>query len=225
MRCNCPTLNSTQVQLVIDQYQVQNIIAESMVARDVVNSEVTQSLCSPDIAQLHDPVLMKGMVRAANRIIKNIQSGIPIFVFGDYDVDGTTSAAFLTLFFRSINVESHYYIPCREKEGYGISTQGIDYANYIGADIFISCDCGINAFEQIEYAAKMDIDVIVTDHHKPEKNIPECIAVINPNRKDCDYPFKGLCGAGVAFKLAFALAPSLSVDPDSIWQSSDLITI
>ena len=135
-----------------------------------------------------------------------------ILIFGDYDVDGTTSTSFLHLFFKSINVESHYYIPSRENEGYGLSKKGIDYAKYIGVDVIITCDCGINAFEQVEYANNYGIDVIITDHHKAEQKLPSAYAIINPNRLDCVYPFKGLCGAGVAFKLALGLCQKGNYD-------------
>ena len=217
--------NPQLVASVAKEFGVPNAIAKIMSIRGVVDRDISSSFFTPKKNDLHDPYLLKDMDKAVKRIHQQKMNNNKLMIFGDYDVDGVSSTAMLYKFFQSADMNVSYYIPHRDIDGYGLSKRGIDFANSIGADLIITCDCGINAFEQIEYAAKMDIDVIVTDHHKPEKNIPECIAVINPNRKDCDYPFKGLCGAGVAFKLAFALAPSLSVDPESIWQYSDLITL
>ena len=225
MRWNFPTLNSAQVQLIIDQYQVPNIIAEIMVSRDLVNPEVTQSFFSPDISQLHDPFLMKGMGRAANRIIKNIQSGIPIFVFGDYDVDGTTGASLLYAGLSDLGGEVIPYIPNREKEGYGLSELGIDKAGKMGANLLITCDCGINAINRTNYANQIGIDVIITDHHIPGEVLPNAFAILNPKQLDCDYPFKGLCGGGVALKLLTAVIEKMGASQELILNLMDLAAL
>ena len=219
------TVSEDCVNQVAETFRLPQTIARVMSLRGINSRADSKDFFYSDIAQIHNPFLMKDMEKAVDRILTVISEKKTILIFGDYDVDGTTSAAFLTLFFRSINVESHYYIPCREKEGYGISTQGIEYAKYIGADIFISCDCGINAFEKIDYANSKGLDVIITDHHKPHKTLPDAYAIVNPNRFDCSYPFKGLCGAGVAFKLALAICEKGGYDPDYVWDHSDIVTL
>jgi len=219
------SVNEDCVNQVAETFSLPPTIARVMSLRGINSRAESKDFFYPDINHMYDPFLMADMDKAVERILKAISDKKTILIFGDYDVDGTTSAAFLTLFFRSINVESHYYIPCREKEGYGISTQGIDYAKYIGADIFISCDCGINAFEKVAYANEKELDVIITDHHKPDKTLPDAYAIVNPNRFDCTYPFKGLCGASVAFKLALAICEKGGYDPSYAWENSDVVTL
>ncbi|RMZ49599.1 single-stranded-DNA-specific exonuclease RecJ [Candidatus Marinimicrobia bacterium PRS2] len=219
------SVNEDCVNQVAETFNLPHTIARVMSLRGINSRAESKDFFYPDINHMHDPFLMLDMNKAVERILRAISEKKTILIFGDYDVDGTTSAAFLTLFFRSINVESHYYIPCREKEGYGISTQGIDYAKYIGADIFISCDCGINAFEKVAYANEKELDVIITDHHKPDKTLPAAYAIVNPNRFDCPYPFKGLCGASVAFKLALAICEKGGYDPEYAWEHSDVVTL
>jgi len=219
------SVNEDCVNQVAETFSLPHTIARVMSLRGINSRAESKDFFYPDINHMHDPFLMADMDKAVERILRAISDKKTILIFGDYDVDGTTSAAFLTLFFRSINVESHYYIPCREKEGYGISTQGIDYAKYIGADIFISCDCGINAFEKVAYANEKELDVIITDHHKPDKTLPDAYAIVNPNRFDCTYPFKGLCGASVAFKLALAICEKGGYDPSYAWENSDVVTL
>jgi|TARA_B110000196_G_scaffold73949_1_gene63433 single-stranded-DNA-specific exonuclease len=219
------SVNEDCVNQVAETFSLPHTIARVMSLRGINSKADSKEFFYSDINQMHDPFLMADMDKAVDRILTAISGKKSILIFGDYDVDGTTSAAFLTLFFRSIDVESHYYIPCREKEGYGISTKGIDYAKYIGADIFISCDCGINAFEKVAYANEKDLDVIITDHHKPDKTLPAAYAIVNPNRFDCPYPFKGLCGASVAFKLALAICDKGGYDPIYAWENSDVVTL
>ena len=213
------------VDIVAKEFGVPNAIAKIMTLRGVTTRDISSNFFTPKKDSLHDPYLLKDMDKAVIRIKQQKIEKKKLMIFGDYDVDGVSSTSMLYKFFKESNLDVSYYIPHRDIDGYGLSKRGIDFAHSIGANLIITCDCGINAFEEIEYAASINIDVIVTDHHKPEKKIPNCVAVINPNRKDCNYPFKGLCGAGVAFKLAFALADSLSVDPNLIWQYADLITL
>lgn len=213
------------VDVVAKEFGVPNAIAKIMTLRGVTTRDISSNFFTPKKDSLHDPYLLKDMDKAVRRINQQKIEKKKLMIFGDYDVDGVSSTAMLYKFFKESNLDVSYYIPHRDIDGYGLSKRGIDFAHSIGANLIITCDCGINAFEEIEYAASINIDVIVTDHHKPEKKIPNCVAVINPNRKDCNYPFKGLCGAGVAFKLAFALADSLSVDPNLIWHYADLITL
>ncbi len=213
------------VKKVADIFSLPETIARIMSIRGINNREISREYFYPNINALHDPFLMEDMDKAVDFILKAVEKQYVILIFGDYDVDGTSSAAFLTLFFKFIGIESHYYIPNRENEGYGVSKKGIDYAKYIGAKLIITCDCGINAFDQVKYANSKNINVIITDHHKAESSLPEAIAVINPNRIDCNYPFKGLCGAGVVFKLALAISKRGNYDSDFIWENSDIVTL
>ena len=195
-------IDEDRVSQIAETFNLPLTIARIMSLRGINSRDDSKDFFYPNIHRLHNPFLMMDMNKAVDRILTAISGNKTILIFGDYDVDGTTSVAFLTLFFRALNVESHHYIPSRESEGYGVSKQGIDYAKYIGADILITCDCGINAYDEVAYANEKDIDVIITDHHKAAKHLPKAHAIINPNRKDCQYPFKGLCGASVVFKLA-----------------------
>ena len=219
------TVDEDCVNQVAETFNLPRTIARIMSLRGIISRDDSREFFYPDVHRLHDPFLMIDMNKAVDRILTTISNKKTILVFGDYDVDGTTSAAFLTLFFQSINIESHYYIPSRENEGYGVSIQGIDYAKYIGADILITCDCGINAYDQVEYANENNIDVIITDHHKTGARLPDAHAIVNPNRQDCSYPFKGLCGSSVVFKLALAICEKGGFDPELVWQHSDIITL
>jgi single-stranded-DNA-specific exonuclease len=217
--------DSKKVDEVAKEFKLPYSIAKIMSLRGIIDREISSNFFYPDKSKLHDPYLLKDMDKAVKAIINHRDNGNKLMIFGDYDVDGVSSTAMLSLFFKSINMDVSYYIPHRDIDGYGLSKRGIDFANSIGSTLIITCDCGINAFDQIEYAMGMGIDVIVTDHHKPEEKIPNCIAVINPNREDCSYPFNGLCGAGVAFKLAFAIADTISVDLDMVWKYADIVTL
>ena len=146
------SVNEDSVTKIADTFNLPRTIARVMSLRGIRSRNESRDFFYPDIRHLHDPFLMMDMDKAVDRILLAISDKQTILIFGDYDVDGTTSAAFLTLFFRSINVEAYYYIPSREKEGYGVSKQGIDYAKLIGADLLITCDCGINAFDKVAYA-------------------------------------------------------------------------
>ena len=219
------TIDDKTASEVAEVFSLPNTIAKVMSLRGITSRVSSRAFFYPDQNKLHNPFDMKDMDKAVDRILKSIPKKKTILIFGDYDVDGTSSAAFLTLFFKSIGLDAHYYIPSREKEGYGISTQGIDYAKYIGADIFISCDCGINAFDKVDYANEKELDVIITDHHKPSDKLPDAYAIINPNRFDCNYPFKGLCGASVAFKLALAICEKGGFNSDLAWEHSDIVTL
>ena len=219
------TVDEDSVLNVADIFDLPKTIARLMSLRGITSRNQSRVFFYPDLDQIRDPFLMQDMKKATDRIITAIGDKQTILVFGDYDVDGTTAVAFLTLFFRSLNVDIHFYIPSREKEGYGLSTQGIDYAKYIGAKVLITCDCGITDFDEMENAREKGLDVIVTDHHKPAEKLPAAFAVVNPNRHDCNYPFKGLCGAGVAFKLALAICKKGGFNPEKAWYHSDIVTL
>jgi single-stranded-DNA-specific exonuclease len=225
MRWILPNIQSDQVRKTMDQNQVPESIAKVMVARKLTDIHQTKEFFSPNIAHLHDPFLMKGMEKAVNRIIQNIESKTPIFIFGDYDVDGTTAASLLFVGLTNLGAKAKTYIPNREKEGYGVSEMGIDKAGKFGANLFITCDCGINALNRINYANEKGIDVIITDHHIPGKILPNAFSILNPKQVDCDYPFKELCGGGVALKLITGLVNKMGYSFDIITDLMDLVAL
>ena len=215
----------SDIQKISDKFSVPKSIATIMSLKKINNKESSRLFFFNDLNNLHNPLLMKDMDIAIDRIIKLKNKEDLILIIGDYDTDGTTGASLLFLYLKSIDIDVEYYIPNRQKEGYGVSLLAIEYAIKIGAKCIITCDCGITAFEAIDYANQNKIDVIITDHHKPKKTLPKAIAILNPHQIDCQYPFKGLCGAGVAFKLCIALNNSLGYDLENILQYSDLVAI
>ena len=206
-------------------FDVPEIYARILAARGIVSREDGIPFFNPDRSRLHDPYLMKGMEAAVERIMSQVAGGEPILIFGDYDVDGTTAASMLWLSFKAMGAQVSTYIPSRESEGYGLSRGGVDYAVLIGAGLLITCDCGINAIDVVAYALSKGVEVIITDHHVPGDELPAAVAILNPKQSDCPYPFKGLCGGGVAFKLALAVAGKGGHDEDLVWQHADLIAL
>ena len=225
MRWIFPNLQSDQVRTTMEHYKVPESIAKVMVSRKLTDLDQTKEFFSPSISQLHNPFLMKGMEKAVNRIIRNIESETPIFIFGDYDVDGTTGASILYTGLSNLGAKVKTYIPNREKEGYGVSEMGIDKAGKFSADLFITCDCGINAINRVNYANEKGIDVIITDHHIPGEILPNAYSILNPKQVDCDYPFKGLCGGGVALKLLSGLVKKMGYSFDLITDLMDLAAL
>lgn len=207
------------------EFNTSEIIAKVLANRGIESLKSSHDFFNPSNDQLHDPFMMKNMDIAVDRISKNIQNQKPILIFGDYDVDGTTGASLLYLGLKDLNAIVEYYIPHREKEGYGLSSGGIDYAHSIGADLLITCDCGINAFQPVDYANEHGVDIIITDHHIPDKKLPNAYAVLNPKQKGCEYPFKGLCGCGVAFKLISALSEKSGIGQNVGLNYLDLVAL
>jgi single-stranded-DNA-specific exonuclease len=188
------------------EIQTSDILLSLIAQRNLQNIQEAHSYFVPSLEHLHSPFLMKDMDKAVERIHRAIENKEKIVVYGDYDVDGTTSVALLYSFLKAFYDHVLYYIPDRFKEGYGISLTGIDWAKENGAKLIIALDCGIKSIEPVAYAAKSDIDFIIGDHHKTDDVIPSAAAVLNPKRADCPYPFKELSGCGIAFKLAQAYA-------------------
>lgn len=172
--------------------------------RGITRFEEARHFFRPQLSDLHDPFLMKDMDRATDRLTRAIEAGEKILVYGDYDVDGTTAVAMVYDFIRKIHPQVLYYNPDRYTEGYGISQKGIDYAASEGVTLIISLDCGIKAADKVAYAAKLGIDFIICDHHEPGEELPAAVAVLDPKRRDCPYPYKELTGNGVGFKLLSA---------------------
>ena len=219
------TPDTSLVFRLTEEFKTSEIIGRVLANRDIESLESSRSFFDPKLSQLHDPFLMKDMDIAAGMVAEKVKSGGRIFIFGDYDVDGTTGSSALFLFLTSLECDAKVYIPDRMKEGYGLSREGIDVAKDWGADLLISCDCGINATDEVAYANDQNLEVIITDHHMPDENLPEANAILNPKQPDCSYPFKGLCGGAVVFKLIQAVSLLLELDDDLVHQYIDLITL
>ena len=204
---------------------INTALCKILVQRGIDNYDKAKDYFRPKISQLHDPFLMKDMDKAVTRVIQAINSNEKILVFGDYDVDGTTAVACMYRFLKKIYDENNiaFYVPHRYREGYGISKQGIDFAKQNNFSLIISLDCGIKSVELITYAATLGLDFIVCDHHLPDKELPPAIAILNPKQKDCNYPYKELCGCGVCFKLITALSQQLGIHEDEYFCYLDLV--
>ncbi|RPI03162.1 MAG: single-stranded-DNA-specific exonuclease RecJ [Ignavibacteriae bacterium] len=205
---NVPPEIRQQVQSLSQELGISPVLTEILVHRGIDTFEKARSFFRPSMEDLHDPFLMNHMDAAVKRITGAIVKHEHIMVFGDYDVDGTDSTAMLWKFLKDAGATIDYFIPDRIKDGYGISTAGIDHVHASGATLLIAVDCGITAFQQVEYAHSLGIDVVICDHHEPGNEIPNAAAVLDALKPSCAYPFKYLCGCGVAFKLIQALAAS-----------------
>ena len=225
MRWSLLNPDQNTVSSVKKAFRTSEVIARVLANRNILNPNLARPFFTPNLEMLHNPYLMQDMDKAVKRVLTNINSGKPIMVFGDYDVDGTTGAAALYLAFQKFGADVTYYIPDREKEGYGLSYHGIEVAKDIGIDLIITCDCGINAFVQVDFANEQNIDIIITDHHTTDTELPKAHAILNPKREDCEYPFKGLCGGGVAFKLITAIGNELNIPLTDYEEIIPLITL
>ena len=215
----------TDIEKISKEFDLPESIATIMSIKKINSKKISRTFFYSDLKNMHSPLLMKDMKKAIERVLSAKNSNQIILIIGDYDTDGTTAASLLHLYFQSIDIKSYFYIPHRQKEGYGISKTAIDYGIKIGANLIISCDCGITAIEQIDYANENDIDFIITDHHKQKEVLPNAHAILNPNQHECNYPFKGLCGAGVAFKLCLGINNRLNNNEYNIYQLLDLVAI
>jgi single-stranded-DNA-specific exonuclease len=207
------------------QLNINTKLASILVQRGIHNFDEAKHFFRPQMEDLHDPFLMKDMDKAIDRIDLALLENERILIYGDYDVDGTTSVALAYSFFSQFTSEIEYYIPDRHKEGYGISTIGIDYAEEHAFTLIIALDCGIKSVDKIEYANSLGIDFIICDHHLPGDTRPEAIAVLDPKRADCSYPFKELAGCGIGFKLAQAYALAHDLPKESYEKYIDLVMV
>ena len=201
-----PKPNSEKVKALAAELKVDELIATLLVQRGIETFEQARQFFRPSLEDLHDPYLMKDMDKAVSRIEKAIENNENILVFGDYDVDGTTAVSLVSSYLRSFYPNVTTYIPDRYDEGYGISYKGIDFAEDNEFTLIIALDCGIKSVDHIAYANDKNIDFIICDHHRPGDMLPEAVAVLDPKREDCTYPYDELCGCGVGFKLVQALA-------------------
>ena len=218
-----PKPEPSKVDHLAEALNVDPFIATLLVQRGINTFDLARAFFRPNLSDLHDPLLMKDMDKAVDRIKKAIDSNSPILVYGDYDVDGTTSVAMMSTYLRSKTEAVATYIPDRYEEGYGISYKGIDFAHDNGFDLIIALDCGVKAVEKIAYAKEKGIDFIICDHHRPGTKLPDAIAVLDPKREDCEYPYKELCGCGVGFKLIQALGAIYGDGIDDLVPLLDLV--
>jgi len=220
-----PKNNSNKVNHLKAELGVNDIVANLLVSRAIDTFEQARLYFRPSLDHLHDPFLMKDMDVAITRIEQAIGNKEKILIYGDYDVDGTTAVSVVYSFFRAFHSRIEFYIPDRYAEGYGISTQGIDYAAENGFSLIIALDCGIKALDKIDYANSKGIDFIIGDHHLPGENIPNAVAVLDPKREDCDYPYKELSGCGIGFKIIQAFIKKNNMDMEAAYQYLDLVAV
>lgn len=211
------------VQHLITSLNVTPLIAKLLVQRGVSTFQEAKKFFRPELEDLYNPYLMKDMDKAVARIEKAIETNERILVFGDYDVDGTTAVALMSSYLKSFYPDVDTYIPDRYLEGYGISNAGIDYAEDNGITLIIALDCGIKSIDKIEYASEKGIDFVICDHHLPGDEVPNAVAVLDPKQKDCNYPFKELCGCGVGFKVIQALAANRGETIEDLLPYLDLV--
>jgi len=215
---NAEILQNIQTQLSVDRH-----IALLLKHRNILSFEEAKKFFRPDLNDLHDPFLMKGMREAVDRIDRAIEKKEKILIYGDYDVDGTTAVSIVYSFFKQHYPGLEYYIPDRYKEGYGISFSGIDYAAANQFSLIISLDCGIKAIDKVAYANEKHIDFIICDHHLPGNIVPEALAILDPKQSDCPYPYKELSGAGIGFKLIQAWSKQHNIDQEVSYNYLDLV--
>ncbi len=205
---------------------ISPVLANLLVQRGIDTLEKAKKFFNPQLSDLHDPFLMKDMDKAVERVERAVRNREKIMVYGDYDVDGTTAVALVYKFLRQIgHKDLLFYIPDRYTEGYGISTKGIDHAARKGATLIIALDCGIKAIEKVDYAKRKGVDFIICDHHLPAEEIPRAVAVLDPNRADCSYPFDELSGCGVGFKLVQAYCQKNGIPFQQIEPLLDLLAV
>ncbi len=205
--------------------KIDAVLAGLLAGRGINSFEKARRFFRPELEHLHDPFEMKDMRLGISRIETAIAKRERILVYGDYDVDGTTSVALVYSFFKKYHSEIDYYIPDRYKEGYGISSQGIDYARENGFSLIIALDCGIKSVDKIDYANSMGIDFIICDHHLPGDTLPAAFAVLDPKRPDCDYPYKELSGCGIGFKLIQAYSQKNNIPFNDISCYLDIVAV
>lgn len=222
-RWNILIADNSIVKDLSEALKIPKVICKILVQRGIETFNQAKDFFRPSLTELHSPWLMKDMNKAVDRIISAFDNNEKILVFGDYDVDGTTSVASMYQFLKKQYANVDFYIPHRYREGYGVSKAGIDYANENNITLIIALDCGIKSVELIKYAKDLGIDFIVCDHHLPDIELPPAVAILNPKQLDCKYPYKELCGCGVGFKLITALSEKLVLTDDIQYEYLDLL--
>jgi len=217
------TADRQKVNVLQQSLKIHPVICKILIQRGIETFEQAKDFFRPPLTALHSPWLMKDMDKAVERVTRAVNLKEKILVFGDYDVDGTTAVASMYQFLKKIHSNLDFYIPHRYREGYGISKAGIDFAKANGFSLIISLDCGIKSADLIGYAKELAIDFIVCDHHLPDEILPPAVAILNPKQKDCNYPFKELCGCGVGFKLMCALSEKMQLPENAAFEYLDLL--
>ena len=215
--------NLDTVRQLSNELSIDLSLSKLLVQRGIDDFDKAKKFFRPSLEDLHDPFLLKDMDVAVSRIEKAVFDKENILVYGDYDVDGTTSVSMLSSYLKTITANIHTYIPDRYEEGYGISYQGIDFAIDHNISLIIALDCGIKATEKVAYATQKEIDFIICDHHQPGDELPKAAAILNPKRNDCSYPYDELCGCGVGFKLIQAIALKRNQSIEDLTQYLDLV--
>ncbi|QXP80512.1 MULTISPECIES: single-stranded-DNA-specific exonuclease RecJ [Winogradskyella] len=218
-----PKPQASKVEELKAALKVDDTVATLLLQRNIDTYDAAKKFFRPSFKDLHDPYLMKDMDKAVVRIERAITAGENVMVYGDYDVDGTTSVALMSTYLKTRIDSIATYIPDRYDEGYGVSYKGIDFADDNGFSLIIALDCGIKAIDKVAYANEKGIDFIICDHHRPGAEIPDAVAVLDPKREDCEYPFKELCGCGVGFKLITALAANQGQTAEDLTEYLDLV--
>ncbi|WP_430411095.1 single-stranded-DNA-specific exonuclease RecJ [Kordia sp.] len=218
-----PKPEAHKIKHLMEVLQVNEVVATLLLQRGIETYEDAKTFFRPSLKDIHDPFLMKDMELAVARIDKAITNDENIMVYGDYDVDGTTSVALVSSYLKTIYPNVATYIPDRYEEGYGLSFQGIDYAEDNDISLIITLDCGIKAIDKVEYASEKQIDIIICDHHRPGNELPKAVAVLDPKRNDCNYPYDELCGCGVGFKLIQALSSKRGQTVTDLFPYLDLV--
>ena len=208
-----------------NQLNIHPALAKLLLQRGINSIDTAKLFFRLSLDHLHDPFLMKDMDTAVERIIAAIENDEHILIYGDYDVDGTTSVAMMYSFLQPYINKLDFYIPDRYSEGYGVSEQGIQWAIEHNVDLIISLDCGIKAFRTVELAKNNKIDFIICDHHRPDEELPQATAVLDPKREDCEYPYKELSGCGVGFKLVQGITQRMGYDENNLWPLLDLVAV
>lgn len=228
-----PQPDEFTVKSLAESLNISETIAQLLVLRNITNYQQAKAFFRPTLDTIHDPFLMNGMEAATTRVIKAITENEPICIYGDYDVDGTCATALMFMFLKELGANVDFYIPKRLTEGYGVSKLGVEFVKTKGTSLLISVDCGITAIEETQLANDLGIDVIICDHHQPKEEIPNAHAILDPLKPNCNYPFKYLSGAGIAFKLAQGVAerigkrelPLKYLDLVALAASADIVSL
>lgn len=215
---------ATVIQLQ-QELNISEPLAILLAQRGITTFQQAKDFFRPTLSQLHNPFLMKGMKEAVARLDQALKNNETILIYGDYDVDGTSAVSLMERYLSTFTSKLHTYVPNRYTEGYGISFQGIDYAEAQGCTLIIALDCGIKAIDKVEYAKEKGIDCIIADHHRPSDQVPDAVAVLDPQQADCPYPYKELCGCGLGFKLAQAYHEYLQRPFSELMPLLDLVAV
>ena len=213
------------VQQLQTELNIHPVLCKLLVLRNIKTFDEAKDFFRPNLNKLHDPFLMRDMDKAITRIETAIANNERILIYGDYDVDGTTAVSLVYSYFNDFYDNICYYIPDRYTEGYGISFQGIDFAKDNNVSLIIALDCGIKANDKVDYANERNIDFIICDHHLPGDVLPNAVAVLDPKRNDCSYPFDELSGCGIGFKLIQAYAEKNKLNAEKIYDQLDLVAV